>query len=273
MRRISARVFRHLGQFAPLTDVESRALEEALVPTVRRFQARDGLAKQGERMPGVFVILDGFACRYKVLPDGRRQMLALLLPGQVSDPRSVLLPRMDHSIAALGPVEAAFLAKDVVQRLERLPVLWNAMALSALVQQSIAHEWLVNVGHRSSFERISHLFCEIHTQMEAVGLVQDGSCEMPLTQADIADALAITPVHVNRTLMELRRTGLVSFQSRRLTIHDVAALHRVAGFDACYLLPFGADPATGSCTTAAAAENLLKALSTHVARGHLLSGE
>jgi CRP-like cAMP-binding protein len=109
------------------------------------------------------------------------------------------------------------------------------MAWSALVQHSISREWLLNVGHRSSFERISHLFCEVYARLDAVGLASDQSCDVPLTQTEIADALAISPVHVNRTLMELRHTGLVSFHGKRLVIHEMAALRRAAGFNPTYL--------------------------------------
>jgi CRP-like cAMP-binding protein len=142
---------------------------------------------------------------------------------------------MDHSIAALGPVEAVVLAPEVAQKLNVFPGIRRALALSSLVQVAIAREWLLNVGHRSSYERISHLFCEIHARQSAVGLVHDDGCDVPLTQTDIADALAISPVHVNRTLMELRRTGLVTFHNRRLVIHDLRTLRNAAGFDSAYL--------------------------------------
>jgi CRP-like cAMP-binding protein len=103
------------------------------------------------------------------------------------------------------------------------------------VQQSIAREWLVSVGHRSSFERLGHLICEIFERLQLVGLTADGGYKLPLTQGDIADTLALSPVHVNRTLMELRRAGFMTFQSRQLVIHDYAGLRRVSGFDRRYL--------------------------------------
>jgi CRP-like cAMP-binding protein len=234
MTSITARLVRRLEHFAPLSAHERHALDDA-AGTVRRFESRDDLAKQGDPVQGIFGIIDGFACRYKILPDGRRQTLAFLLPGDLCDPRTFLLSRMDHSVAALGPVEASVFAREAIQQLSMLPNLAHAMAWSALVQHSISREWLLNVGHRSSFERISHLFCEVYARLDAVGLASDQSCDVPLTQTEIADALAISPVHVNRTLMELRHTGLVSFHGKRLVIHEMAALRRAAGFNPTYL--------------------------------------
>jgi CRP-like cAMP-binding protein len=234
MLNLTGRLIRRFERFADLEATETRALEAAASST-RRFDSRDTLAKQGDPTDRIFVILDGFACRYRLLPDGRRQILAYLLPGDMCDSRTFVLSRMDHSIAALCPVEAAVLSQEDVQRLERHPALAAAIAWNALAHQSIMREWLVNVGNRTSFERISHLFCETFARLQVVGLTTDNSCELPLTQMELADTLALSSVHVNRTLMELRRSGLVTFHSRHLVIHDSAALRSAAGFDPAYL--------------------------------------
>jgi CRP-like cAMP-binding protein len=245
MTTLASRLIARLEQFSPLTLPERIALEDAAV-TVRRFAPREELARQGAPVPAVLAIYDGFACRYRTLPDGRRQIVGFLMPGDISDPRMFLFDCMDHSVATLGPVEAALLERESVQRLENYPGLTRAMAGSAVVQDAIGREWLMNVGHRSSFERISHLFCEIYARLQAVGLVREHGCDVPLTQADIADAMAITPVHVNRTLMELRRTGLLTFHSKRLVIHDLQALAHAAGFDASYLRLRAKDPSANA---------------------------
>ncbi len=151
------------------------------------------------------------------------------------DTRTFTLTKMDHSIYALSPVDAAVLTQESVERLRALPVLSRALEWSSVVEQSITREWLINVGHRTSFERLSHLLCEIFERLQAVGLTRDNTCELPLTQTEIADTLALSSVHVNRTMMELRRSGLVTFHSKTLVIHDYPALCRAAGFDANYL--------------------------------------
>ncbi len=119
-----------------------------------------------------------------------------------------------------------------MQRLDQFPNITQAMARYASTQQAISREWLVNVGHRTASERLGHLICELYIRLEAVGLTRDQAFELPLTQAELGDTLALSAVHVNRTLMELRRLKLVTFQNRQVVIHDFAALRIAAGFDA-----------------------------------------
>jgi CRP-like cAMP-binding protein len=234
MSGVTSRLARRLERYTPLPREEKQILE-ALARDVRRFDSRTHMAKSGSPVDAIFAVVEGFACRYKLLPDGRRQITAFLLPGDLCDTRTFALPRMDHSICALSQVDAALFTADTVQRLESLPAMSQALACNSLVQQSISREWLVNIGHRTSFERLSHLLCEIFVRLHVVGLTRDYTCEVPLTQTEIADTLALSAVHVNRTLMELRRSGILSFHSRQLVIHDYAALRQVAGFDPAYL--------------------------------------
>jgi CRP-like cAMP-binding protein len=234
MSGITSRLARRLEQYVPLPPGEKQVLE-AVARDVRRFDSRSHMAKSGLPVEGIFAVVEGFACRYKLLPDGRRQIMAFLLPGDLCETRTFALPRLDHSICALSPVDAALLSSDAVQRLESLPAMRQALACNSLVQQSISREWLINIGHRTSFERLSHLLCEIFVRLHAVGLTQNYTYEVPLTQTEIADTLALSAVHVNRTLMELRRSGILSFHSRRLVIHDYPALRLAAGFDPGYL--------------------------------------
>jgi CRP-like cAMP-binding protein len=159
-----------------------------------------------------------------------------MLPGDLCDTRSFFAPRRDHAIGALSTVDAVLFTHDAVRRLESFPTLAHALAWNSLAQQSVAREWLVNVGHRTSFERLGHLLCEVFERLRVVGLVRDDSCEVPLTQTELADTLALSAVHVNRTMMELRRAGLLTFHSRRLVLHDYRALCRATGFDPGYLL-------------------------------------
>ena len=121
------------------------------------------------------------------------------------------------------------------------PTLARAVWWSSFVEESIAREWIVNVGYRSAFERLSHLFCELYVRLERIGLAQNFACKLPIRQSEIADTLALSAVHVNRTLMELRRSGLLSLNNRRLVIHDLPRLQAAAGFDPAYLHVGGVD--------------------------------
>ena len=228
------RLIRRLEHRTPLSPDDKWTLE-SVTSTVRHFEPREYLAKQGSPVERLFVVIEGFACRYRLLPDGRRQITAFLLPGDVCDIGTFALSYMDHSIAALSAVDAAVFTADAVPRLRARPMLVELLAWNAAVQQSIAREWLVNVGHRTSFERLGHLLCEIYERLQVVGLARDGIFRLPLTQSEIADTLALSPVHVNRTLMELRRSGLVTSQNRQIVIHDYPGLCRAAGFDRGYL--------------------------------------
>jgi CRP-like cAMP-binding protein len=234
MSSAAYRWFRRLSRFATFTPEEQRALEEVSAVT-RRCAVSDDLAKAGEPADRVLVILEGLACRHKLLPDGRRQILAYLFPGDMGDPRQVLQARVDYSMCVLWPAEVAVLTAASIQKLERYPNLSTAIARYSLMQQAITREWLVNVGHRTAFERLGHLLCEIYVRLDAVGLTREYAFELPLTQAELGDTLALSAVHVNRTLMELRRLKLVTFQNRQVLIHDYPALQAAAGFDPAYL--------------------------------------
>lgn len=234
MSPYNSRWTRRLARFTSLTLEEQRVLME-LTSTSRPFPANDGLVKAGDPADRVFVVLDGLACRYKLLSDGRRQILAYLFPGDMGDPRQLLLNSADCSMCVLRPSEIGVLTTASMQRLERHPNIVLAISRYSLMQQAIANEWLVNVGNRTAFERVCHLLCEIYLRLEAVGLTQDHSFELALTQAELGDTLALSAVHVNRTLMELRRLKLVTFQNRRVQIHDYVGLLSAAGFDHQYL--------------------------------------
>jgi len=217
--------------------VDEQALLEQAAAAPRLYAAQEALAKVGDPADFVYVVLDGMACEFKLLPDGRRQILAYLLAGDMSDPRQPLVPHWNHAMCVLWPARVALLPRDLVHRLEQRPGLARAIGRYSLVKQATMREWLVNVGHRTAFERTSHLLCEIYVRLEAVGLTRDHSFDLPLTQAELGDTLALSAVHVNRTLMELRRLKIVTFQNRHVVIHDYETLRAGAGFDPQYLHP------------------------------------
>jgi CRP-like cAMP-binding protein len=143
---------------------------------------------------------------------------------------------MDHSIGTLSPVHAAQIPRENADWLmERYPRQARAFWWSTLVEESITREWVVNVGHRTAFERMAHLFCEIFERLHTVGLTRGDTCDLPLTQSELSDALSLSAVHVNRVLMEMRHNHLITLRNQQLTIHDYPTLRDVAGFDARYL--------------------------------------
>lgn len=227
---------RKLEGFIGLSAFEKEALGQLASEHVRRYVPREDICRVGERHNGVKLILDGWACRYKDLEDGRRQILAVSLPGDLGDFNSWILARLDYSQCAITPVTAATLSRESLQRLtEQHPRLSMAFWWEGLVSSSIQREWTVNLGQRNASERLAHLFCEIYVRMRAIGQVVGNSFDFPLTQTDLGDATGLSVVHVNRTLQELRANGLVTLKEKSLTIPDFEALSVVADFNSDYL--------------------------------------
>ena len=232
---LASLLIRKLERFEPWSADERQSVLDAIDSTLR-LPAHAHLIEEGESTDGVHVVLEGFACGYKLLPDGRRQIVSYCIPGDLCDLRVTMLPRMDCAIGTISPALIARLSRERFCSLTlQFPRLARAFWKTALIEQAIAREWLINVGQRTAFSRAAHLLCEIFLRLRAVGLVQESSCEFPLTQTEIADTLALSTVHVNRTLMELRRSGLITLRDKQLTIHHLPALEAAAGFSPAYL--------------------------------------
>jgi CRP-like cAMP-binding protein len=224
-----------LGTFADLS-IDEKELLANLTADVRPFKARDHIIREGERPDQVHLIVDGWAAREKILPDGSRQIVAFLLPGDFCDLHVAVLGRMDHGIVALTACRVAFIASAEMDELtSHHNSLTRALWWGTLVDEAVLRCWVVNNGRRDAHERIAHLLCELHLRLKLIGLVSDGRFDLPLTQEEIADATGLTPVHTNRILQRLRREGLIELHGRVLTVLDVAALRRAAGFDPAYL--------------------------------------
>ena len=231
----AARLIRKLENFAELSDDDKDALHNA-VTGIRAYGTHEVMVCGTDPLPVVDIILSGFACRFKTLADGRRQIVAYFIPGDLCDIRLFLLRRMDHTIATLAPTKVAHVpAGTLLALMDRSARLNRALWWSTLVDEAVSREWLVNVGQRTALERMAHLFCEMYARFKAIGLVAGTRFELPLTQSELADTLALSTVHINRTLQELRRQQLLSMNGKVLEIHDLAALQAVAVFDPAYL--------------------------------------
>jgi CRP-like cAMP-binding protein len=228
-------LLRKLANFIALSPEEVNAIQECC-GDVRVFAPGEDMIAQGDRTGGVRLLLDGFSCRYKVLEDGRRQIVAYFVPGDLCDLRVFILKRMDHSIGALASSRVALLAPDDILRLtSRFPNVTRALWWTTLVEEAIAREWIVNIGQRNARERMGHLFCELLFRFRAVGLSQGNSCTVPLTQVELAETLGLSSVHVNRTLQELRRQKLITFEGGTLTIENLDKLIAATLFNPDYL--------------------------------------
>ncbi len=228
-------LIRKLERFAPLSD-EDRSLLEQICASPRLVPPHTDLAREGDRPDGVLLVLSGLACRHKLRVNGARQINAYLLPGDLCDLDVALLEEMDHTITTHSACKVVRIAPEVIaDLLTHHPRIARALRKSQLVDEATLREWLMNVGRRSALERLAHLFCEILLRLRAVGLAPEDSYALPLTQVDLADTTGITPVHVNRSLKELRQQGLIELGGGRLRILDYAGLRAVAEFRTNYL--------------------------------------
>jgi CRP-like cAMP-binding protein len=226
---------RKLKLFADVTPEDESFLDD-LVRHPRSMAARQDIVTQGELYDNLYVVIEGAACRYKLLPDGRRQIMAYLFPGDSCDVHTFLLKRMDHSIATLVPSRVAVVPRQVVLDLtEARPRLTRLLWWSTMVDEAILREWIVVVGRRTAYERVSHLFWETYLRLKAIGAADEHICEIPFTQTDMADTLGLSLVHVNRSVRRLKQDGLISLENRRLVIHDPRRLPAAASFDPDYL--------------------------------------
>lgn len=233
-------LIRKLSIFTNLSADERAAIAEVSARPID-VAAGEDIVRRGDPQGGVRLLLSGFAARYKILEDGRRQIVGFLLPGDLCDFQVLLLKRMDHSIFAICGSQIVVLPYAQMHGLmERWPNVARALWWTVLRDEAITREWVVNIGQRTANERMAHLFCELFHRMRLVGRVKGGSFQLPLTQSVLADTLGLSSVHTNRTLQDLRRGGLVTFRSGVLTVHDLPGLEKVAFFNSDYLHMDGA---------------------------------
>lgn len=235
-RSPSTPLVRKLEHYARLSAEDRAAVARLCAERVQRYRAKDDLVREGEVPRVIRLVLEGWACRYKHLEDGRRQVLGLLLPGDLCDLHVQTLREMDHFVSAVTPVTVAQIPRELFEEVTLThPRLLQALWWDMLVSSAIQREWLMNLGSRTAFERIAHLMCELFLRLRAAGRVHGLSCEFPLTQSMIADIAGLSTVHVSRTVQALREEGLVAIHDKVLTIRDLDALMAAALFSAGYL--------------------------------------
>ena len=225
-----------LEVYSKLSSEDKGVLDRLIRGTPREIGARRDLIREGDKPRAPFVLLEGWACRYKTLPDGRRQIVDFLLPGDFCDLKLHLLMKMDHAIGAITALQVADIHPEELEQVTaRHPRIAHAIWMDEMAKISVQREWTLNIGQRTAYERIAHILCETYLRLEAVGQAKDGQCEFPLTQLDLADATGLTAVHVNRTLQELRRDALIELHSRTLIVSDLEALKSAGLFNGDYL--------------------------------------
>jgi len=202
----------------------------------RHIEAGQYLVWDGDRPQNCCLLLSGFAYRHKHAGNGGRQIVSIHMKGDLVDLQNSLLGTADHNVQMLTAGEVALIPVEAIRRLAfHNPAVGMAMWYETLVEGSIFREWVLNIGRRDARARIAHLLCEFALRLQVAELGERTNYELPITQEQLADAVALTPVHVNRTLKKLEQDGLITRTKRMITIVDWTKLVKVADFEPRYL--------------------------------------
>ena len=215
---------------------EELALLDRTVERVRDLPARHTLIRTGEQVKASTLLLDGFMCRYMDDHAGYRQLVAVHVPGDFVDLHAFPMELLDHDVATLSACRIATWTHAALEDIvETHPHLTRMLWFSTLLDASIHREWIFRMGRLDAEGRIAHFMCELKVRLEMVGLVKNDSFDLPLKQADVAEACGLTGVHVNRVLRSLRERDLMIFRTGQVRIMNWKQLSALAQFDPAYL--------------------------------------
>lgn len=228
-------LLRNLELRSPLPEEDRKAVLR-LPYSLRTLEPSTYTIREADQPEACAVLVSGFAYRQKITGDGSRQIVALHIPGDALDLQNLFLDVSDHSVQMLTRGEVAFVGRGPIQDIVRSrPAVGHALLVKILVEASIFREWVLNVGRRDSRTRMAHLLCELAVRLEAEGLADEYGYDLPMTQEQLADALGLTPVHVNRTLKSLQADGLITRTKRSIRFPDWERMREVGDFNQRYL--------------------------------------
>ncbi|MBA3810956.1 MAG: Crp/Fnr family transcriptional regulator [Caulobacteraceae bacterium] len=229
-------LIRKLERFSALACGDRLALDD-LARTCEWVPPDRSIVTEGDASGAVLPLLEGLAYRHKDFRDGRRQIISLLVPGDMCGGHGRLSRPTNYGVRTLTRCKIARISRQgFVHLLDSHPAIAEALNEAALVEEAVLRTWIVNLGQRHAHERMAHLLCEWAQRMADCGrLLAHGGFELPLTQQGLGAALGLTSVHVNRVLQRLRAENLVAFQNGTVRIFDFDRLRAVADFDPAYL--------------------------------------
>jgi CRP-like cAMP-binding protein len=228
-------LIRKMENIATLSDEERQAILSLPVKT-RLLPPRQDIVRDGDKPSQCCLLLSGWACRYRIVSEGKRQIFSFHVAGDIPDLQSLHIHTMDHSLATLTGAQVAFIPHESLRDLTaRFPNLAASLWRDTLIDAAIFREWMVGMGRRSAYQQVAHLFCELYLKLQAVGLADSYRCPLPVTQIDLGDALGLSNVHVNRVLQEMRREKLITLRGSTLVIESWDELLRLSQFDPTYL--------------------------------------
>ena len=225
----------NLEMRSPLSNEDRKAIL-ALPYTLRSLAPGSYAVREGEPPTACGLLVSGFAYRQKLTGDGGRQILSIHLPGEPLDFQNIFLNVADHSVQMLSRGHLALIPRAEIEKVARSsPAIAHAILVNILVEASIFREWILNVGRRDAKSRLAHVLCELAVRLDAHGLADDMGYHLPMTQAELADALGLTPVHLNRVIRSLESDGLLNRSKRELSFPDWERMRDIADFNDRYL--------------------------------------
>lgn len=225
-----------MEQFTRLRETDRSVLTELASTRQRRYCPHEDIICEGEHSPDIHLVLAGWACRYKILTDGSRQIVSFFVPGDLCHPETFILKELDHSIGTLTTSTIAAISGETLRdAMLKHPHIAVALCSSTLIDESLLRARIVDIGRRDAYQRIAHLFCELTVRLQMVGLTTDDSFELPITQVDLADATGLSHVYANRMMQRLRKEGLIAWQGQQATITDPDGLRTAGQFNPNFL--------------------------------------
>lgn len=228
-------VVKKLAIHALLSKQDQGAVQD-LPHSVLFFDPGSYIVRDGNVSDQCVVLLSGFAFRHKVTSEGHRQIVSILIPGEIVNLQQLYLNVADHGVQTLTRCKVATIPKAALRTLASdRAAIGDALIASTMVDASIYREWLTNIGRRDARTRIAHLLCEFAARLDVQGIAPGQPYELPMTQGQLGDALGLTAVHVNRTLKGLINDGLVAQNRRGISFPAWEALKVEADFNSRYL--------------------------------------
>lgn len=225
----------HLPEWALLAGHENEVLKR-LEATARPIRRGADIIVQGRKYDSLFVLADGFALRYRIMPDGRRHVLNISIPGDTIGYPACFFDTALYSVSALSKAVLYTISfEDIAAMFHDHPQLALSLFWSMAREHAVLGEHLADVGWRNAQERLAHFLLEMVTRLAAIGMSDGTTFDLPLTQVKLADVLSLSIPHVNRMLRRLREDGLIELAGPRIRIVDRAALAALADFNEAYL--------------------------------------
>jgi CRP-like cAMP-binding protein len=235
------------GTAAPLTQKLAQfiSLAASEMPLLREWQSGSRLFRRGQEIIAegksyrtLFIVMEGAAIRYRILRDGRRHVLNVVLPGDIAGVPGCFFENALYSVRALTDLSASPVPLTSIMRLfHSQPRLAAKLFWSFSCEAAIYAEHAIALGRRTALERVAHFLLELLTRLQSVGLADERSFCLPLTQELIADALGLSIPYVNQVLRSLRDDDLVCIKDKIVLIKNVEALSALVDFEGNYLKP------------------------------------